>query len=562
MNTNNNILTDKNGREMKTGDIVKIENAFFKNDNGYYFIDRTPGDRSWTGSDYSLKKISKSGKISTAARNIAFWPLWACTNNHDKNAAAREHNKQFATIEIIDDISRAEVVAHFEQEASDQAETAKVYSYRYGEAAEVTKSTFELSAFFKAIADRITAEESAKQEPETESAADLICEPELIASVVYDFGTTEEETTETEPEETTDDNTQLSLFDIPAEPETEAPEEDPETVTESAPEEAPEEPTTETTEEPETTEENAPAVKYYDVSEETARRGHESVHMSDYKPGSATNEYRASVDEVYQIAEKQKKKVSVYYHARIDALADKYARKLAQWTNDYNRNSASCPSWFICGPANYPVRKHERQMSRERSLWNEYDEIKGIIEKIKATGTGPIDLADPHAKEMLTERLEKLEKELENSKAINAFWRKNKTLIGCPVIAPEKAEEMTKAVEEALQRCPWQTSPVPAYELTSLRDKIKRTSERLEELTRRQETPTAESEYNGFTVVENNDAMRLQIIFPDKPDEETRNILKSYGFKWAPSQNAWQRQLTDNARRALNSVISKLQPTT
>ncbi len=33
--------TDINGIEMKTGNIVEIKNAFFKNDNGIYFIAHT-----------------------------------------------------------------------------------------------------------------------------------------------------------------------------------------------------------------------------------------------------------------------------------------------------------------------------------------------------------------------------------------------------------------------------------------------------------------------------------------------------------------------------------------
>lgn len=532
---NTNILTDKNNREMKTGDIVKIENAYFKNDNGYYYIAHTPGDITWCGSDYSLKKINKSGKISTAARSIAFWPLKAFCNDKLKNAAANEHNKQYATIEIIDDINTDGIIEEFQREADANTEAANTYSFRFGETSEITCKTEAIAAFYQSIADGLRAgktETTTEEEPEAienneegqtafvfdnvvkasqlksapDPVEDLICEPELVSSVVYDFGALDEEAA------------------------------------------------------PEPEEETAHAKKYYDVSEETARRGHESVHMSDYKPGSATNEYKSSVDEVYAIAEKQKKKVSEYYHDKIDALADKYAKRLAQWTNDYNRNSASCPSWFICGPANYPVKKHERQMSRERSLWKEYDDIKGIIEKIKAVGTGAVDLADPNAKEMLSERLEKYKKELEHSKEINAYWRKHKSLVGFPEMDPEKAEEMTKSIEESLQRHPWISSPVPGYELTSLRDKIKRTTERLEELNRRQETPNSENEYEGFTVIENNDVMRLQIIFPDKPDEVTRNILKSNGFKWAPSQNAWQRQLTDNSRRALKRIIKELQP--
>ena len=38
-------------------------------------------------------------------------------------------------------------------------------------------------------------------------------------------------------------------------------------------------------------------MNYYEISEETARTAHSMVHMSDYKPGSATDGYRAAVDE-------------------------------------------------------------------------------------------------------------------------------------------------------------------------------------------------------------------------------------------------------------------------
>jgi hypothetical protein len=43
---------------------------------------------------------------------------------------------------------------------------------------------------------------------------------------------------------------------------------------------------------------------------------------------------------------------------------------------------------------------------------------------------------------------------------------------------------------------------------------------------------------------------RLQLFFDEKPDESKRANLKASGFKWAPSQGAWQRQLNDNAINA------------
>lgn len=66
------------------------------------------------------------------------------------------------------------------------------------------------------------------------------------------------------------------------------------------------------------------------------------------------------------------------------------------------------------------------------------------------------------------------------------------------------------------------------------------------------------TEFPGFKVVENFDMDRVQFVFPDKPSEEERTLLKGEAFKWAPSQGAWQRQLTNNAISAARRVIAKL----
>ena len=97
---------------------------------------------------------------------------------------------------------------------------------------------------------------------------------------------------------------------------------------------------------PQTAEAPAPAARYYEINEETARNAHYCVHMSDYKPGSATAEYRRAVDKAAALVEAKKARVSPFYHDKLDALLDRYARRLAEWTNDYNRNQASYPSSF------------------------------------------------------------------------------------------------------------------------------------------------------------------------------------------------------------------------
>lgn len=297
---------------------------------------------------------------------------------------------------------------------------------------------------------------------------------------------------------------------------------------------------------------------YCEIDERTAERAHYCVHMSDYKPGSATAEYRAAVDAVAALAEARKEKISPFYHDKLDALLNSYARRLAAWTNDYNRNQASYPSQFISGAGNFNMRKHNAQMSREKTLWDEYKEIQTLKDKIKSVGTGAVDLADPHAREMLADQLDRLQKRLDTGKAMNAHYRKHKTMRGFPELSEDAARNMDETIKNAYT---WAQAPMPSYELTSLRNKIKRVQDRINELAKRDELKTAQTKetsgvkFDGGEIVRNLDADRLQIIFDEKPNEETRAALKSNGFRWAPSCGAWQRQLTDNAERAARLAL-------
>ena len=296
-------------------------------------------------------------------------------------------------------------------------------------------------------------------------------------------------------------------------------------------------------------------VTYYPINEDTARNAHYMVHMSDYKPGSATASYRAAVDEAAALVEAQKAKVSPYYHDKLDGLLDRYARRLAEWTNDYNRNQASYPSQFISGAGGFNMRKHNKQMAREDSLWKEYDEIKDLLHKIRSVDTGAVDLADPHAREMLQDQLRSLQSKLDTGKAMNAYYRKHKTMKGFPDLPDDAAAKMDESISSSYS---FAQKPMPDYELTSLRGKIKRVEARIAELDKRAqqaEQPADNTAFPGGEIVRNLEADRLQIIFDEKPDEEMRAKLKSNGFRWSPRYGAWQRQLTQNAESAARRAL-------
>lgn len=67
-----------------------------------------------------------------------------------------------------------------------------------------------------------------------------------------------------------------------------------------------------------------------------------------------------------------------------------------------------------------------------------------------------------------------------------------------------------------------------------------------------------EREAAGVRLVENTTLDRVQLIFPGKPDEETRADLKRSAFRWSPREGAWQRKLTRNGIWAADGILAAI----
>lgn len=150
-------MLDKNGVEIKTGCIVRITGAYFKNDNGLWFVEHSPGDPSWCGSDHSLRKISKTGKISTAKHNICFWPIGIFISDRRKAAEAHRWNKAHAEIEVVSIPNMAEVAAHFEAEADSLDKRIQRMRWDWGKDHPEVAKLLKLQAHYKAVAERVLA---------------------------------------------------------------------------------------------------------------------------------------------------------------------------------------------------------------------------------------------------------------------------------------------------------------------------------------------------------------------------------------------------------------------
>ena len=293
-------------------------------------------------------------------------------------------------------------------------------------------------------------------------------------------------------------------------------------------------------------------VKYYPINEAAAKRAKEMNSFSDYTPGSATLEYKSLVDQAAEIAKNQKKRVDPSFHEKIDALLDTYSKKLAANMNNGFAIDSRVPSVLIAGGSNFPTRKKEKQNAARDKNYGEWKDIQGILEKIRSTGMGGISADDPDAVKKLNAKLEKLTKTQETMKAVNAYYRKHKSLEGCPELDSEAIEKLKARMEIRGV----QDKPYPSWALSNNNAEIRRIKERIQSLFVNKDKLYTGWEFAGGKAEINVKDNRLQLFFDDKPDGKIRDELKANGFRWSPKALAWQRQLNSNAIYAADAVSS------
>lgn len=116
-------------------------------------------------------------------------------------------------------------------------------------------------------------------------------------------------------------------------------------------------------------------IQFYTISEDMARAANDANSMSDYKQGSATEEYRKRVESVYAVVEKIKQK-RPNLAEKAERMAGRYSKKLAEYYNSYYRNEASCPSVLISGAGTSRLRKRTSRTAagihscRSGTAWN------------------------------------------------------------------------------------------------------------------------------------------------------------------------------------------------
>lgn len=287
------------------------------------------------------------------------------------------------------------------------------------------------------------------------------------------------------------------------------------------------------------------------INEETARRAKENISFSDYKPGSATADYTAQINALIEIAEDFAKR-SRFIASEPERIAEAqsyinyYSRKYAEYINKDNEITCRCPSVLICGPANFPTRKKQKQVAAwdaNRKNYISLDDARYRLSYILLE-EHPISSADPDALDKLNKKLERLQTEhAEHLKA-------NKK-----AAAEVKAGRASYAYGTFGAVTTTDGKRLPTYFTDNESAEIRRIKGRIETLKKQKEAPDKKESGDGWNLYEDNEAGRICFEFDGKPEQNIIDSLKSYGFRWSPRLKRWQRQNTDNGRRAADEVI-------
>lgn len=302
------------------------------------------------------------------------------------------------------------------------------------------------------------------------------------------------------------------------------------------------------------------------INESAARLAKQMRSFDDYKEGSATASYNAQCAEAAAILEKVKAKCATdEQRERAEYLYSRYCSVLAEAINRDNEIGTRCPSVLVCGASNFPIRKKEKQIAAWDKNMENFRKADHYLDMLKRAHTLAVKSDDPEVLDFLRAKLAGLEEAHALMVSANAYYRKNKTLEGFEGIPADTMAWITRpgvylpgGRNGDGSPLAFYGKPFPTYELTNSNANIKRVKQRIETLEAVKASKPIEEEHDGYTYRENAEAMRVQFQFDGKPDDETRALLKRNGFRWAPSQGVWQRQLNDNGKYAAHRVMEVL----
>lgn len=238
----------------------------------------------------------------------------------------------------------------------------------------------------------------------------------------------------------------------------------------------------------------------------------------------------------------------------LESLGDttgNYETKFVDKVMSFFYKQSNCTSSFICGPANYSIRRHEKAWNSRDKALSDFDHWRTRYFK----AVNRVRTLSPEAEiDVVIARLE----HLETTKDINKRLSK---------IVKSKSENKTREIKDLIvdvtdsdivdllngERV-HEIAPV-TYNATL---KIRETKKKILVMKNRIEAKENQKpiKFKGGSIYIEND--RVIIAHDEKPERDIITDIKKHGFRWSPKMGNWCRKHTANARYDANMLLKNV----
>lgn len=218
-----------------------------------------------------------------------------------------------------------------------------------------------------------------------------------------------------------------------------------------------------------------------------------------------------------------------------------------------------CFSQAITGAGGWKAstfRRHERTNEAEKAA---LERLENWVEKVVKRCNRQERLTGWAEVERLQDKIDSLTRLQEMMKAANKVIRNRK------LAEVEKVDELVAigfteetSIELLHPKYDWQGQGFASYALTNNLAKIKDAEARMKRHAAMAGREDEKWKYCGYELHIDYSDERYRFIFDERPSKEVVSIMKGHGFKWSPSNSAWQRQITPNGKRAMFDIIEKI----
>lgn len=241
--------------------------------------------------------------------------------------------------------------------------------------------------------------------------------------------------------------------------------------------------------------------------------------------------------------------------ARLQERADKKRKEAESLLNQAHQMSDAIPFGQPILVGHHSEKRDRNYRERMRNNFGKGYDLLQYAKELEARAqieSSAISSDDPDAVIKLQDKLEALEDLQQLMKDANAALRKGDDNALRELGFDDAGIARLKKPD--VMGC----TGYPTYRLSNNNANIRRVKDRIAELQRpKVELDRQHGDIRLYTDTEDN---RICFVFPGKPDEATRTMLKQYGFKWSPSRpgKPWVRMNNGNGRAMADLIWQKL----